>query len=88
MSNNFQNVAAAGETSNTFYQKWFKFKELIVNLFSFLKSNMILGLEMTDPLIKYYEATLRTVLVIRHDFPEFLCDFYFHFVNSLPEHCV
>ncbi len=43
---------------------------------------------MNEPLIRYYEATLRVVLVIRHDFPEFLCDFYFNFVNSLPEHCI
>lgn len=28
---------------NTFYQKWFKFKELIQNLFTFLKNNMIPG---------------------------------------------
>jgi len=46
---------------------------------------MIPNVALSDPLIKYYEATLRVVLVIRHDFPEFLCDFYFHFVNSLPE---
>ena len=36
-------------------------------------------------MIKFYEATLRICLVILHDFPEFLCDFHFNFVNSLPE---
>lgn len=49
---------------------------------------MIPGYQMSEPLVRYYEATLRVVLVIRHDFPEFLCDFYFNFVNSLPEHCI
>jgi len=39
-------------------------------------------------MIKFYEATLRVVLVILHDYPEFLCDFHFNFVNSLPEHCI
>ena len=43
---------------------------------------------MPEPLIRFYEGTLRVVLIIRHDFPEFLCDFYFNFVNSLPEHCI
>lgn len=43
---------------------------------------------MSEPLVKYYEATLRVILVIRHDYPEFLCDFYFNFVNSVPEHCL
>lgn len=61
---------------------------MIVNLFTFLKNNMFPGQKMSEPLAKFYEATLRVTLVIRHDFPEFLCDFYFNFVNSLPEHCI
>ena len=36
-------ASTAAAQDNTFYQKWFKFKELIVNLFTFLKSNMIIG---------------------------------------------
>lgn len=49
---------------------------------------MIPGQKVPTGLQKFYEATLRVVLVIRHDFPEFLSDFYFNFVNSLPEHCI
>ncbi len=26
--------------------------------------------------------------MIKNDYPEFLCDFHFNLVNSLPEHCV
>ena len=73
---------------NTFYQKWFKYKELVVNLFTFLKSNMLAGQKLSVPLAKFYEGTLRTILVIRHDYPDFLCDFHFNLVNSLPEHCI
>ena len=43
---------------------------------------------MSVPLAKFYEATLRIVVVIKSDYPEFLCDFHFNLVNSLPEHCV
>lgn len=43
---------------------------------------------MSEPLAKLYEATLRIVLVIKNDFPEFLCDFHFNFVNNLPDHCI
>jgi len=43
---------------------------------------------MSEALAKYYEATLRVVLVIKNDYPEFLCDFHFNFVNSLPDHCI
>jgi CCR4-NOT transcription complex subunit 1 len=49
---------------------------------------MIPGQKMSPALVRYYEATLRVVLVISHDFPDFLCDFHFNFVNSLPEHCI
>jgi CCR4-NOT transcription complex subunit 1 len=49
---------------------------------------MHIGSKLSTPLTKFYEATLRSVLVIRHDYPEFLCDFHFNFVNSLPEHCI
>lgn len=49
---------------------------------------MLVGQKLSEPLVKFYEATLRTVLVIRHDYPEFLCDFHFNFVNSLPDHCI
>ena len=43
---------------------------------------------MSEPLAKFYEATLRVILVINADYPEFLCDFHFNFVNSLPDHCI
>jgi hypothetical protein len=54
-------------------------------LFGFLRNNMVIGQPMSEPLAKLYEATLRIVLVIKNDYPEFLVDFHFNFVNSLPE---
>lgn len=59
-----------------------------MHLFTFLKNNLIVGQPMTEALAKFYEATLRIILVIKNDFPEFLVDFHFNFVNSLPDHCI
>jgi CCR4-NOT transcription complex subunit 1 len=36
----------------------------------------------------FYEATLRVSLIILHDYPEFLCEFHFNFVNKLPDHSI
>lgn len=36
----------------------------------------------------FYHATIRVVSVIKQDYPDFLSDFHFNFVNSLPEHCI
>lgn len=75
-------------TDSIYFEKRCKIKELIVNIFSFLKSNMNPG-RMVPPAIQaFYHATLRVISVISMDFPDFLSDFHFHFVNSLPDHCI
>ena len=51
-------------TDNTFYQKRFKIKELIVNVFSFLKI-MIPGQIVPPAIQAFYHATLRVVTVIK-----------------------
>lgn len=35
-----------------------------------------------------YRATLRILLVLLHDFPEFLCDYHFSFVDVIPHTCI
>ncbi len=57
-------------------------------LFTFLKNNMIPGETVSQPIQEIYDGTMRVILVILHDYPEFLCDFHFNFVNALPEHCI
>lgn len=73
---------------NTYLQKRFKIKELLVNLFNFLKSNMLQGEAMPPAIQAYYHATMRVIAVIKNDFPDFLSDFHFNFVNSIPDHCI
>lgn len=35
-----------------------------------------------------YKGTLRVLLVLLHDFPEFLCDHHFSFCNVIPASCI
>lgn len=35
-----------------------------------------------------YQGTLRVLLVLLHDFPEFLCDYYLSFCDVIPSTCV
>lgn len=43
---------------------------------------------MTRALDSFYVGTIRIVLLILKDYPDFLCDFHFNFVNSLPDHAI
>lgn len=36
----------------------------------------------------FYHATMRIFNVIVMDYPEFLSEFHFNFVNNLPDHCI
>ena len=69
-------------------QAWFQIKDLLVACFSFLKQNMVPGQPMTRALDSFYVGTIRIVLLILKDYPDFLCDFHFNFVNSLPDHAI
>src|ERR1700726_4056072 len=35
-----------------------------------------------------YKGTLRVLLVLLHDFPEFLCEFHFSFCDVIPPSCI
>lgn len=35
-----------------------------------------------------YQGTLRVLLVLLHDFPEFLCDYHFSFCDVIPPNCI
>ncbi|XP_058103450.1 general negative regulator of transcription subunit 1-like [Magnolia sinica] len=35
-----------------------------------------------------YKGTLRVLLVLLHDFPEFLCDYHFSFCDVIPASCI
>src|SRR6185503_12895751 len=43
---------------------------------------------LTDPVRALYKGTLRVLLVLLHDFPEFLCDYHFSFCDVIPPSCI
>ncbi|KAG0300239.1 hypothetical protein BGZ98_009334 [Dissophora globulifera] len=66
---------------------WASFQKLLVCLFRFLIPFLVGG-EMRDTTRALYKGTLRVLLVLLHDFPEFLCDYHFSFCDVIPHSCI
>ncbi|KNC97024.1 CCR4-NOT core subunit CDC39 [Spizellomyces punctatus DAOM BR117] len=66
---------------------WPFFQRLLVDLFKFL-GPLLKQVEMSETTRLLYRATLRILLVLLHDFPEFLCDYHFSFVDVIPHTCI
>ncbi|KAF9948497.1 hypothetical protein BGZ72_009597 [Mortierella alpina] len=66
---------------------WASFQKLLVCLFRFLIPFLI-GKEMRDTTRALYKGTLRVLLVLLHDFPEFLCEYHFAFCDVIPHTCI
>ncbi len=69
-----------------FWQGWDSFAKLMESALSyicrFLKPTTITPLAMD-----LYRGILRIVLILHHDFPEFLAENYFRLCNSIPRYC-
>ena len=44
--------------------------------------------ELSEPIRLLYKGMLRLLLVLLHDFPEFLCDHHFNFCDVIPPNCI
>ena len=66
---------------------WPMFSQLLVDLFKFL-SPFLRNAELAKPVHKLYRGTLRVLLVLLHDFPEFLCDYHYSFCDVIPPNCI
>ena len=55
---------------------WPGFQKLLVALLRFLEP-YLRNAELTDAVRLLYKGTLRVLLVLLHDFPEFLCEYHF-----------
>lgn len=66
---------------------WPLFNQLLAEMFRFL-SPFLRHAEMTDPIRVLYKGTLRVLLLLLHDYPEFLCDFHFSFCDVVPPSCI
>jgi CCR4-NOT transcription complex subunit 1 len=66
---------------------WPLFHQLLIDLFKFL-SPFLRNSELVKPTQTLYKGTLRVLLVLLHDFPEFLCDYHFSFCDVIPPNCI
>ncbi|XP_076337573.1 CCR4-NOT transcription complex subunit 1-like [Tachypleus tridentatus] len=66
---------------------WRMYAELLIDLFNFL-APFLRNVELPKQIKLLYKGTLRVLLLLLHDFPEFLCDYYFVLCNSIPSNCI
>ncbi|XP_045784647.1 CCR4-NOT transcription complex subunit 1-like [Maniola jurtina] len=60
---------------------------LLILLFEFLHP-FLRNTEWAPPVIMLYKGTLKVLLVLVHDFPEFLCDYHYRFCDEIPPNCI
>jgi CCR4-NOT transcription complex subunit 1 len=68
-------------------QGWSTFHKLLISLFRFL-SPFLSSASMHGGSAELYKGTLRILLVLLHDFPEFLSEYYYSLCDALPARCV
>uniref|UniRef100_A0A0A9GNR2 BED-type domain-containing protein n=1 Tax=Arundo donax TaxID=35708 RepID=A0A0A9GNR2_ARUDO len=61
---------------------WPFFQRLLVDLFKFMEP-YLRNAELPDPVNLLYKGTMRVLLVLLHDFPEFLYDYHFSFCDVI-----
>lgn len=66
---------------------WSMYSQLLLDLFRYL-SPFLRNAELAKPVQLLYKGTLRVLLVLLHDFPEFLCDYHFGFCDVIPPNCI
>ncbi|KAB1225230.1 CCR4-NOT transcription complex subunit 1 [Morella rubra] len=66
---------------------WPYMQRLLVDLFQFMEP-FLRNAELGMPVHFLYKGTLRVLLVLLHDFPEFLCDYHFTFCDVIPPSCI
>lgn len=66
---------------------WNLYSQLLVHLFKFL-APFLRNVELAKPIHLLYKGTLRVLLVLLHDFPEFLCECHYSFCDVIPPNCI
>ncbi|KAF2360486.1 CCR4-Not complex component Not1 C-terminal, partial [Trinorchestia longiramus] len=66
---------------------WAMYSMLLNDLFKFL-APYLRNAQLAKPLTKLYKGTLRVLLVLLHDFPEFLCEYHYDFCDAIPPNCI
>ncbi|KAK9916879.1 hypothetical protein WJX75_008268 [Coccomyxa subellipsoidea] len=66
---------------------WPHLERLLVALLRFMEP-YLRNADLTDAIRNLYKGTLRVLLVLLHDFPEFLCEYHFELCNVVPPSCI
>merc|ERR1719262_1453431 len=66
---------------------WLMFQRLLIQLLHFLEPSLRRA-QLDEGTRLLYKGTVRVLLVLLHDFPEFLCDYHFSFCDIIPVPCV
>lgn len=66
---------------------WSAFHKLLLALFKFL-APFLRSAKMSSASRNLYRGTLRLLLVLLHDFPDFLSEYYFTLCDIIPPRCV
>lgn len=72
---------------NSDHKCWAMYCQLLLDLFKFLQP-YLRNADLAKPVATLYRGTLRVLLVILHDFPDFLCDYSYHFLDAIPPNCI
>ncbi|KAG7086666.1 hypothetical protein E1B28_002606 [Marasmius oreades] len=66
---------------------WSAFHKLLLSLFRFL-APFLKDADLQPAARDLYRGTLRLLLVLLHDFPEFLSEYYFTLCDAIPARCI
>lgn len=66
---------------------WGMYAQLLIDLFRYL-APFLRNADLTKPTQLLYKGMLRALLVLLHDFPEFLCDYHYAFCDAIPPNCI
>ena len=73
--------------TDQYFQGWAAFQKLLLSLFKFLHPFLKDG-DLRQAERDLYRGVLRLLLVILHDFPDFLSENYFALCDAVPSRCV
>lgn len=68
-------------------KNWPEYHNLLLALFKFI-APYLSAPKMHDASRVFFKGTMRIVLVLLHDFPEFLAEYYHSLIDAIPPHCV
>lgn len=66
---------------------WPLFQRLVVDLLKFMEPHLQ-NAKLEKAIQFLYKGTLRVLLLLLHDFPEFLCDYHLSFCDVIPSSCI